>query len=105
LLETETLPVQALFEGGQRARPKTLDGGAEADARQQAAARADHRQGGLGAVARLQGGAQLAQPVRQAEFQAAPSGPELAGEQRRLVAFQPPGAALAYPVLQAVLDL
>src|SRR6476646_1273983 len=81
LLESETLPVQALFDRRQRAGPETFDRGAEADARQQAAARGDHGQVDLGAIARLQGGAQLAQPIRQPEFQAAPSGPEFAGEE------------------------
>ena len=69
----------------------------EAEARQQAAARPDHRQMHLGAVARLQGGAQLAQPVDQAQFEAAPAGPELAAEQAALLALELARAALRAP--------
>src|SRR6266851_6235314 len=107
LLESETLPVQALFQGGERARSDAdaVDGGAEAEARQQAAALRDHRQVHLGAIACLQGGAQLAQPIRQPKLQTAPPGPEFAGEERRLVVLEPSGAALAHPILEAVMDL
>src|SRR6266851_5233010 len=107
LLESETLPVQALFQGGERARSDAdaVDGAAESEARQQAAALRDHRQVHLGAVACLQGSAQLAQPVRQSELQAAPPGPEFTGEECRLVALEPSGAALAHPILEAVMDL
>src|ERR1700722_905190 len=87
LLESETLPVQPLFQGGERAWSDchAVDGGAEAEARQEGAALRDHRQVPLGAIACLQGGAQLAQPVGQPELQAAPAGPEFAGEERCLV--------------------
>ena len=59
----------------------------------------------LGAVACLQHGPQLAQPVDQAHLQPALGRPEFAGEQRRIVALEPRAAALAHPVLEAVMDL
>ena len=59
----------------------------------------------LGTEAHLQGAAQFAETVDQAVFEAASAGPEFAGEQHRLLAFEPAGAALAHPVLEAVVDL
>src|SRR5258707_8516512 len=97
--------MQALFERRQRGRTDTVQSHAEAETRQQAAARPDHRQMHLGAVARLQGGAHLAEPVDQSQFEATPAGPELAAEQQRVVALELAGTALAHPVLEAVMDL
>src|SRR5947209_2494952 len=59
----------------------------------------------LGAVARLQHRAQLAQAVDQAELEHAAPRPELAGEKLALLALELAGAALAHPVLEAVVYL
>src|SRR5260370_16106256 len=58
LLESETLPVQALFPGGERARSDAdaVDGGAEGEARQQAPAPRGHPQGDPCAPTCPQGG-------------------------------------------------
>jgi len=95
----------ALLEGGDHSRADRLDAAAETKARQQAAARRDHRQVHLGAVAGLQDGPELAQPVDQAHLEAALGGPEFTREQRRVGALQAGAAALAHPVLEAVVDL
>src|SRR5258707_3988300 len=97
--------MQALFERRQRGRTDTVQSNAEAETRQQPAARPDHRQMDLGAVARLQGGAHLAEPVDQAQLDAAPASPELAAEQERVLALELAGAPAAHPVLEAVVDL
>ena len=84
----------------------SIDAAAEAEARQQAAPRGDHRQVHLGAVARLQDGAQLAQAVDQARARgrAVPvqNSPVNSGASSPLSL---PAAALAHPVLEAVMDL
>src|SRR5512142_60215 len=98
----------ALLEGGEQRgadRLDATDAAAEAQALPQPAPRGDHRQAHLLAVARLQDGAQLAQAVDQAELEPALGRPELAGEEQGIVALEPAGAALAHPVLEAVVDL
>src|SRR5258708_2967829 len=75
-------------------------GGGGGGGREEGGGLGDHRQVHLGAIGCLQGGAQLAQPIRQPELQTAPPGPEFAGEECRLVVLEPSGAALAHPILE-----
>src|SRR5690349_11785959 len=104
-LQSESLPVQPLLDGGERRGADAVDRRGETEAREQTAARPDHRQMHLGAVALLQDGAQLAQTVDQPQLQTSAAGPELAAEQRGVVALELAGAALAHPILEAVMDL
>src|SRR5512132_3765271 len=105
VLQSEALPVGALFHGGEHRWPDRFDAAAQPETREQAAARGDHRQMHPGAVAGLQHAAQLAQAVDQPELEAALGGPEFAGEEQRVLALQLRAAALADPGLEAVMNL
>src|SRR6187399_2390732 len=104
-LQSESLPMRAFLERGEHRGADRVDAAAEAEARQQPPPRRDHRQVHLGAIAGLQHAAQFTQAVDQPELQPALGGPELAGEQHRLLALELAAAPLAHPVLEAVMDL
>src|SRR5690348_6714420 len=102
----------AFLEGGEQRRADrsnaTVDASnaaAEAQTLPQPPPRGDYRQAHLLAVSRLQDGAQLTQAVDQAKLQSAPRRPELAGEEQGIVTLELAAAALAHPVLEAVVDL